>query len=77
MLGMPGVSITLNPVLSDSTVIISCVVPGKADSVSTTGSCFFLRSAYLVGVPLSFFLSLVLIIELMRVDFPELVVPMT
>ena len=75
MFGMPGVSITLNPILNYSTVIISYVVPGKADSVSKTGSC-----ALCFVVPSLFFLySLCCFINmaLIKDDLPELVVPMT
>ena len=74
-LGMPGVSITLNPILNYSTVTISWVVPGNADSVSKTGSFFFFFS-FAKAVE-AFFLSYALSIALIKVDFPEFVVPMT
>lgn len=68
MFGMPGVSMTLSPILNCSTVIISYVVPGSADSVSNKGSSD--------GLP-DFFWCCFFSMALIKEDLPEFVVPIT
>ena len=76
--GMPGVSITRKPILNYSTVIISSVVPGASDSVSTSYFYLYINLPFFgaVGFFFMYFFDLKRS-EFKKLDLPEFVAPRT